>query len=260
MYYGDYWEVAYVSDTDSTKNLLYRAIRYFDRRREYTLLRDDDVEKTSAKFFQDHAAVVERGVLHLGFKFWTQDTRSWLPRGTHYHTCGKNPAHRPLVQLATAGICPICGTPTAEVAVEELETPSVIWDSTRRLEPSFRYHLRRQDRTNPDFVYPEIVQITVVIESHASEIRGLKLKDALGEGDMTIRVTETGGLPDPPNFVKIDGEWIEYEGRTYDEIRARKRGVRGTKAKPHTAGAEVHFGETFVTEVRLPVVRAAVYK
>jgi hypothetical protein len=77
---------------------------------------------------------------------------------------------------------------------------------------------------------------------------------------MTIKVNDTTGLPDPPYFVKVDAEWIEYEGRTFDEIKVRRRGVRGTRAKPHEQSAAVRFGETFVTEVRLPSFRHAVFK
>lgn len=259
MYYGDYWEIAYVMDTDGSKNTLYRAIRYFDRRTEWTLLRDQDVAKTSAEWFQKYAMVLEKGVLYLGFKFWTQDTVTWNGTGTKYHTCGFAP-HRPMVQRSAAGKCPICGKPTVERTVQEAESPSAIWDSTRKTEASFRYHKRRQDRTDPDFVYPEIVQVTLVMESHASGLGGLKLTQPLGENDMVIKVTDTTGLPDPPYFVKVGSEWIEFEDRTFDEIKVRRRGARGTKAQPHAQGQDVRFGDTFVTEVRLPVYRPATFK
>ena len=32
MLYGDFWEVAYVMDSDSKEHTLWRAVRYFDRR------------------------------------------------------------------------------------------------------------------------------------------------------------------------------------------------------------------------------------
>lgn len=259
MYYGDYWEIAYVMDSDGTKNTLYRAIRYFDRRTEYTLLRDQDIARTNAKFFQDYATPLEKGVLFLGFKFWTQDTVTWNAQTTRYFTCSFAP-HRPMVQLSAPGKCSICGKPAVEKLVTEAESPSLIWDSTRKVEQTFRYHKRRQDRTDPDFVYPEIVQITLVMESHVSQVRGLKLTQPLGEQDMVIKVTDTSGLPDPPYYVKVGNEWIEYEDRSYDEIRVRRRGARGTKAQPHAQGQDVRFGDTFVTEVRLPVYRPATFK
>ncbi|MBI2901928.1 MAG: prepilin-type N-terminal cleavage/methylation domain-containing protein [Planctomycetes bacterium] len=258
MYYGDSWEVAYVADSDPTKNLVYRAIRYFDRRVDYTLLRDEDVQRTGADWFKRHAAVLERGILYLGFRFWTQESETWFPAGTRVHTCGTE-AHRPLVQLSAPGTCPVCARPTVERVVQEREDSSDVWDSTRVSDAGFRYR-KRKDRLDPDFVYPEIVQITVVLESHASEVRGLKLDGPLGEKDALIKVTDTRGLPDAPNFVKIDAEWIEYDERTYDSIRARRRGARGTKAKPHDTGAIARFGETFVTEVRIPAFRHAVIR
>lgn len=259
MYYGDFWEVAYVPDSDPAKNLLYRAVRYFDRRKDYTLLRDQDIQKTGSEWFQRYATVLERGVLYLGFRFWTQDTQTWQPQGSRVHTCSVE-RHRGLVQLASPGKCPVCQRPTVERTVQLSESPSDLWDSTRRLEPSFRLHKTTQARNDPDFVYPEIVQVTLVLESFASETRGLQLDAPLGETDTTIRISETRDLADPPGFVKIDSEWIEYEGRTYDELKVKTRGARGTKAAPHKQGAVVHFGETFVTEVRLPAYRPAASK
>ncbi|GEM_PF-1498701 len=259
MYTGDFWEVAYVPHSDGSMNTLYRAVRYFDRRREYTLLRDEDIAWSGSEWFQRHATVLDRGVLFLGFRSWTQDTETWLPAGSRVHTCSVA-RHRSLVQLAGPGKCPVCQRPTVERVVQASEAASELWDSTRRLEQGFRYHKRRQDPADPDFVYPEIVQVVLVLESHASEIRGLRLDAPVGESDMVIRVTDTRGLSDPPGFVKIDSEWIEYEGRTYDEMRVRRRGSRGTKAAAHPQGSIVRFGETFVTEVRMPAFRHATVK
>ncbi len=60
--------------------------------------------------------------------------------------------------------------------------------------------------------------------------------------------------------MKIDAEWMEYDQMTFSEIRVRTRGARGTKAEAHKPGSTVHFGETFFSEVYIPVWRRAVFK
>jgi hypothetical protein len=64
-------------------------------------------------------------------------------------------------------------------------------------------------------------------------------------------------MPDAPAMVKIDGEWIEYGEKSGSDLSQLKRGVRHTKPASHGANAPVHFGETFTTEVRVPVYREA---
>lgn len=254
MLYGDFWEVAYVMDSDAGKNTIWRAVRYFDRRDKWTLFRDQDVDPTTGKFFRTYAVPLERGVLHLGFRYWTRDTKTWMEAGTRYFTC-RSSVHRPLVQRNGEGDCPVCGKALVEKRVSRKESPSTEWDSTRRELKSFRYYRRRKDLNNPDFLYPEIIQVTIVVESHSGEIRGSRLTQKVGENDTFLRLTDTRGFPEPPDFVKIGSEWIQYSEITFDEIRVSGRGARGTKKASHKNGATVHFGETFVTEVRIPVYR-----
>ncbi len=254
MLYGDFWEVAYLMDSDSKEHTLWRAVRYFDRRDKWTLFRDKDIDKTTEKFFRTYGVALEKGVLYLGFRYWTADTRTWMEAGSRYFTC-RSSAHRSLVQLGGEGQCSVCEKKVVEKRVNSKESPSSIWDSTRRELKSFRYYRRRKDINNPDFLYPEIIQMTLVVESHTSEIRGGRLAQALLEGDTVLRMTDTSGLPEPPNFVKIDSEWIGYSDVTFDEIRVSQRGARGTRSSKHGNGSTVHYGETFVTEIRLPVYR-----
>jgi hypothetical protein len=108
---------------------------------------------------------------------------------------------------------------------------------------------------NPDFLYPEIIQITLVVESQTSDIRGASLAAEVKTSDTLIRLTDTKGLPEPPDFVKIGSEWIAYSDITFDGLKVSKRGARDTKSSEHRNGSTVHYGETFVTEVRLPVYR-----
>ncbi len=254
MLYGDFWEVVYVMDSDGSRNTLWRGVRYFDRETSWSLFRTGKVDPTTGSYFRRYAVPLERGVLHLGFRYWTAGTKTWMEAGSRYFTC-RTAAHRSLVQLDREGECPVCGKKLVQKRVSRRESPSLVWDSTRRELKSFRYYRKNKDLNNADFLYPEIIQITLVVESQTSEIRGARLAQALGKDDMVVRLTDTSGLRDPPDYVKIGSEWIAYSDLTFDEIKVSLRGARGTKKDGHKNGATVHYGETFVTEVRLPVHR-----
>ena len=58
-------------------------------------------------------------------------------------------------------------------------------------------------------------------------------------------------------MVKIDGEWIEYKEKSTNDLMELRRGQRNTKPGSHPLGTPVHFGETFTTEVKVPVYREA---
>jgi hypothetical protein len=58
-------------------------------------------------------------------------------------------------------------------------------------------------------------------------------------------------------MVKIDDEWIEYREKTTSDLVSLRRGQRNTKPASHSLGAGVHFGETFTTDVMVPVMREA---
>ena len=58
-------------------------------------------------------------------------------------------------------------------------------------------------------------------------------------------------------LAKIEGEWVEYGGKTLNELTDVRRGRRGTAAVSHAATTPVRFGDTFTTEVRLASFREA---
>jgi len=134
MTYGEHWEVAYAMDPDPAKAVLYRGVRSFDRQLGNNLLNPSNYEAVTQPLHVQCFKPVESGILHVGYRFWTQWTTSWDE-----------------------------ATPIVKVSANSRQPsgPETIWDSTRRLEKRFKFSRRMFDRTNPDFVYPEIVQITV---------------------------------------------------------------------------------------------------
>jgi hypothetical protein len=229
MYYTQAWEVAYVMDPDPTKATLWRGLRAFDRRTDGTLLRNAD-EVVSSDLFTRYFRPVESGILFVGYKFWTQYTTTWDETVQIRH---------------------------ARPGSRGLSGPETRWDSTRHEDSKFYFHKRRFDRTNPDFVYPEIVEISVQVQSGGAQNAAVRLSEPADLRVTVLRLTNTQGMPDGPSMVKIDAEWMEYGGKTLSELVDVRRGRRGTAPAAHSPQAVVRFGETFTTEVRLPAFREA---
>jgi hypothetical protein len=227
MSYGEQWEVSYVMHPDPAKATLYRGLRSFDRQPANNLLRATEPTDPEAN---PAFRPLESGVLYVGFRFWTQYTTTWEE-----------------------------GVPITKVSSNSKQRsgPETLWDSTRHEEKRFKFHRRGFDRTNPDFVYPEIVQITLHAESGTPETTGVKLADQIDDRSAMVRLTHTRGLPDAPALVKIDGEWMEYGGKTLTELTEVRRGRRSTAPASHAALTPVRFGEVFTTEVRLAAYREA---
>jgi hypothetical protein len=229
--YGPTWEIAYVLDPEAEKNTLYRGIRGFDRRRTGTLLNPVEYSSKGDQLWASCFTPVENGILYVGFKFWTQFTTTWDESVAVQKT----------------------GGPRAK----QVSGPEKHWDSTRHDDRNFYFYRRGNDLQNPDFVYPEIIQVAVTVESASPELHGVKLGDAADERSPYLQLTHTRGMGDGPAMVKIDGEWIEYGEKTSSTLVGLRRGQRNTKPAAHPVYSAVHFGETFITEVKLPVVREA---
>lgn len=231
-YYGPTWEVAYVMDPDPAKAVLWRGARGFDRRKTGTLLRAVEYERATDAFFTAQPPVftpVETGVLYVGYDFWTQFTTTW--------------DDAPLRKEASNS--------------KQKVGPERRWDSTRIQDDKFYFHRRRFDRNNTDFVYPEIIRVTVTIEHLTPGQHGIRLLETVEKNSSAIRLSHTRALPDAPGLVKIGPEWIEYGGKTDGEIFKLTRGRRFTLADAHSPQSLVRFGETFTTEVKPAAYREA---
>jgi hypothetical protein len=271
IHYTDLWEVLYLMGGTVEKPVPLRCVRYFDRRTNESLLNAEDIVDPTGRFIQTNAQVVDDGLLYLGFRYWSQYSTTWLE--AKCFTC-EVLDHKLREQWTKPGKCQIktgervCNKDLKETVIDPLEPaskaakrllpPSAVWDSSRvKLETRWVLKKTRQDFNNPDFVYPEIVQITLVLESTAPDVRGPRLAEAIDDKANTVRITNAKALPDGPAFAKIEGEWISFETRTTTELHRVRRGQRGSTAVPHAAGATVRHGETFVRDVYIPVYREA---
>lgn len=229
--YGDHREVAYRMDEDPTKFVLYRGTKTYSRKTKGSLFDDKAFPGTRGSAFDRHFTRIDDGVLHVGYQFWTQFTNTW------------DDSHRIQTSISNR--------------TSQKSGPSLLWDSSRVVEGRFFLHRKRASDEDPDFVYPEIVQVSVTVETTAPDVRGASLAQAADAASMRLYVGTTRGMPDAPSFVKVGSEWIEYQDLTHSEIVVKRRGARGTKPAPHAAGEPIRYGPTFVAEVRLPVHREA---
>lgn len=229
-YYGPTWEVAYVLDPDPAVNVLHRGIKGFDRRRSGTLLNPVDYSSSTDTLFSSAFTQVETGILYVDYRFWTQFTTTWDDAPVQRVQGGRS---------------------------RQASGPERHWDSTRRDDRNFYFYRKSNDLTNPDFVYPEIIQIAVTVEAAPPDLHGVKVAEAMDAATPYVHLSHTRGMPDGPSLVKIEGEWIEYRDKTTSDLVQIRRGVRNTKPASHALGTPVHFGETFTTDVRIPVYREA---
>jgi hypothetical protein len=227
--YASFWEVAYVMDPDPAKHILWRGARAFDRIPQSSLVAPGALDKSGRVTQSPQFRVFDTGILHVGYKFWTQFTNTWSDA---------------LIRK---------GAPTA-TSPSGAETR---WDSSRRYDRDFYFRRQRFDPETPDYVYPEIVQVTVIVEATTTGAQGLRVAEACDPSTATIRLNDTRGLPDAPGVVKIGTEWIEYGDMSLTELLKCRRGRMGSKAQPHAAQDVVHFGRTFTLDVRIPAYREA---
>ena len=246
--YTDLWEIAYLLDPEDKPPGLYRGVRYFNRATvDGSILEAKTLEKTDAAAWNQTFTLFDPGVLWIEYRFWTQYTTSWDPA---------NPVKmvpRVMKQQDTR----------QEKALDKNRVgPSLVWDSSRGRILNFKLFYKQLPEDDPDFVYPEIVQMLVTVESQSSDLRGAKVAHPVEEGDTEISLHSARGLPEAskesPAFVRIGSEWVEYWDKSGATLRQCRRGARKTLATRHEVNAEVHFGPTYVTDVPIPAYKEKV--
>ena len=220
-------EVHYRLDAES--GTLWRIEQPFERldtRRDRSLFNPRNREPGS-RAFTDLGVPVDNGILHLEIRFWSQLTRQW------------------------------------ETAKTDRDGgPALEWDSSRRELNDFFLGMRvRNPADPPQFVMPRLARVILVFEPVTGEARGVPLAADLGPTDREMKVEDSRPIPDPPGYLRVGGEWIEYDRKEAHAIGIKRRGldaVRRRGEKPvHPAGTTVHYGETFVADVVIPTARDA---
>jgi hypothetical protein len=196
---------------------------------------DDDPKKT---------------ILYRGIRFFDRDDRK---------TIFGNKLDKTILKPIESGLLHI------EYKFWAQDTPSwdkstTIWDSSRATNPKFRFYQRKRDSEYPDFVYPEMVQLTIVLKSQAFTEQKMMLTEDLSDSATVARVNTTRDLPEPPGLIRINGEWVEYRAKDFSAILLSKRGQRGTQKSTHSVGSEIMFGELFTRTIYLPIRQEAIVK
>lgn len=224
--YAPLVEVAYLLDPET--RTLWRAEQPFERNegRSFFTPRNLDLKATR---FKERAQVIDAGVTHLEWRFWTQFTSAWD---------GK-------LRL------------TDKVSGKSDSGPSLTWDSTRvRLQDFFARNQKPPGMHEPpNWMLPEFVQVRAVLEPQARELAGVALTAPLKPADDAMQVDDTRIVPDPPTFVRIGREWVEVLEKTPTSLKVGRRALSGQKIPTYEAGTVVHFGDLFTGDVAIPAFR-----
>jgi hypothetical protein len=184
--------------------------------------------------------VVTANCLYLGFRFWSQYSTTW-------------------------------NAPTATSSVMRRRPwPETVWDSTRgagvieTLTPSgkarpFSLARGRLSLAEPfDDVFPEIVEITLVVEPDVNLTLRTELAEWTSVSATQIKVASTRGFADPstgPTYLLVGDEWVKVSAKRERSFTLARRGLRGTKAVEHDKWTTVRQGTTFVMRVSVPGYR-----
>jgi prepilin-type N-terminal cleavage/methylation domain-containing protein len=171
--------------------------------------------------FDQPGQVLATDVLYLGFDYWSQATQSWDRQLPHSKIAG----------------------------------PDKNWDSTRGYEIPFSLHRGAISLNDPeDDVFPERVRITLTVDSPMPRCVYARLDRDIGEHEAEIHVDRAKGFDESEEnaFILIDNEWIKFAKKGEDAFSGCWRGMRGTNASVHSAGALVRTGRTFRTVVYIP--------
>ncbi len=196
-------------------------------------IKDPDEVSVEEVAFADVAKPLTDGVLYLGFSFWGPTTNTW----------------------------DLSEIPLARPKGSELSGPLILWDSTRALlddkgkSGEFYFSAREGSLTNPnDDIFPERVEVTIVLRDDDRD--PVVLRRPINGDATTLILSRDIVVPEAlaDRYIRVGSEWMtvnSVDGRTV-EIEKDGRGVRGTEARKHGAGAVVDVGATFRRVIDLP--------
>lgn len=180
--------------------------------------------------------VIAKDMLYVGYRFWSQVTSSW----------------KDVAPSRKRGA---------------LSGPETVWDSTRgaslaevdpgtkRRRPFVMARGKASLEDPGDDVFPEIVEIMLVIEPDEARAVKTDLTRPLSESDSVAFVASTRGFPDPSEVrvcLLIDREWVECSEKRNRSFVLSGRGLRHTARARHARGGIVRVGTSFVMRVGVP--------
>lgn len=173
-------------------------------------------------------------ILHLEFRFWSQDTISFDP---------------------------------AAFSPEKEGGAGYSWDSTRGILPkersegphAFRLARGAASLNDPsDDVFPVRILVKVVVAAGKNNGLGARLRTNLDEMGKRIAVDVPGFFDEwkyGERYVRIDSEWIRFSRVDRGDLIAVERGARNTIPSPHKKGSAVLVGRAFEAQVEIPAGR-----
>lgn len=177
------------------------------------------------------AMVISPGILRLSLRFWGPDTAMWEP-----------PPSGNLKDLSV------------------LSLPLAVWDSTRGLGDVFGAFPYEEGPSSladaQDDIFPHMVEVDLVIDG--GRARTALLREAVGSGSIMLHTSPTDGIPAPDiyPYLYVEGEWMRYSSKEKNGFVV-ERGVLGSKAASHSAGALVRWGYPAAFRVYVPAGKDA---
>lgn len=204
------------------------AVGFFVRNQTlYRAIQAPPPDALSALFDPARCQLIAQDVLHLGFDYWSQETKTWEPDRKEKTYSG----------------------------------PERIWDSTRSITvpPLNKFFLHRGPESaldTADDVFPQKIRVTLVCDAPMPRAVNTKLAQEMGDTEIGwVDVDHTRGFADGGDlnsYVYIDGEWMAFKNRRENAFEISARGARGTKATSHKPGALIRTGRAFRKIIYIP--------
>lgn len=203
------------------------------------------------------------GLLMRGVRLVDGSLGSYLDPG-FFARSGLPPADS-LIEV-TAGVLwfqPLMATPTSQVddgwvAGPRAQDVASAWDGKGADRPDPDRHVfnevpRYQTRGAEGTLLPRSVRIEIEFESAKEREKRPTLSEGIDPNAVRFEVSSGDSLPRATgSHVLIGGEWMRVVAVDGDYVTVQ-RGARATLPAPHAAEALVHFGQSVVTEIPIPM-------
>jgi len=140
-----------------------------------------------------------------------------------------------------------------------LEHAATSWDAWKRERPDDTRHewnepAQGMPRVGDQPILPRRVRFEIEYEDPSQRRRRTRTSADLTASDVAFSVDDETRIPKVGAYMLIDSEWMLVRAKSGKRVTV-KRGVRGTKAAYHDAGARISHGGTVVREVEVPTYR-----
>jgi hypothetical protein len=140
-----------------------------------------------------------------------------------------------------------------------LEHAATSWDAWKRARPDDTRHewnepAQGMPRVREQPLLPRRVRLEIEYEDPAQRRRRTRLSADLAATEVSFNVDDETRLPKVKSFILVDAEWMLLRTKNGKRVTVQ-RGMRGSKAAYHAAGARISHGGTVFREVEVPTYR-----